>query len=31
VRVIVDVDRMPVEVVTLYCTSKIEKYRREML
>jgi len=30
VRVIVDVDRMPVEVVTVYRTSKIEKYRREM-
>ena len=30
VRVIVDVDRVPVEVVTVYRTSKIEKYRREM-
>ena len=29
VRVIVDVDRMPLEVVTVYRTSKIEKYRRE--
>jgi hypothetical protein len=31
VRVIVDVDRMPVEVVTVYRTSKIGKYRRETL
>jgi hypothetical protein len=30
VRVIVDVDRVPVEVVTVYRTSKIEKYRRGM-
>lgn len=29
VRVIVDVDRMPTEVVTVYRTSRIEKYRRE--
>ena len=29
VRVIADVDRMPAEVVTVYRTSKIEKYRRE--
>ncbi|MGC8666549.1 MAG: DUF4258 domain-containing protein [Chthonomonadales bacterium] len=29
VRVIVDVDRTPAEVVTVYRTSKIEKYRRE--
>ena len=27
-RVFVDVDRKPVEVVTAYRTSKIEKYRR---
>jgi len=31
VRVIVDVDRLPVEVVTVYRTSKIDKYRRERL
>lgn len=31
VRVIVDVDRMPVEIVTAYRTSKIEKYRRKKL
>jgi hypothetical protein len=30
VRVIVDVDRVPIEVVTVYRTSKIEKYRRGM-
>lgn len=29
VRVIVDVDRAPAEVVTVYRTSKIEKYRRK--
>ncbi|MBI4305304.1 MAG: hypothetical protein HY678_03195 [Chloroflexi bacterium] len=28
VRVFVDVDRVPAEVVTAYRTSKIEKYRR---
>ena len=29
VRVIADVDRTPAEVVTVYRTSKIEKYRRK--
>lgn len=28
VRVFVDVDRVPAEVVTAYCTSKLAKYRR---
>jgi hypothetical protein len=28
IRVFVDVDRLPAEVVTAYRTSKIEKYRR---
>ena len=28
VRVFVDIDRVPVEVVTVYVTSKIDKYRR---
>jgi len=29
VRVFVDVDREPPEVVTAYRTSKVEKYRKE--
>lgn len=29
IRVFVDVDRTPPEVVTVYKTSKIEKYRRQ--
>ncbi len=29
VRVIVDIDREPIEVVTVYRTSKIEKYWRD--
>jgi hypothetical protein len=28
VRVFIDVDRIPVEVVTVYCTTKIGKYWR---
>ncbi len=28
-RVVVDIERSPVEVVTLYCTTKIEKYWRD--